>query len=207
MDKSWFAIDGSLEPIDYDGPNFFRFPLELADWVIATYSAPGDWVLDPFCGFGTALVAGQRLGRLAVGIEKDPNRADFAATRLEPPNRVITGDARTVDIQELPPVSLVFTSPPYTTFRDWDPAGSASYFDDLRAVFGAIKPTLSRGAAVVVEVSNVRTEEGVRVLAWDTARVLADLFRFEGETVRCNTGPEAAGPGYQHSYLLRFTAV
>jgi DNA modification methylase len=72
--KSWFSIDGDLEPIDFDGPSFFRFPLELAELVISRYSAPGDWVFDPFCGFGTTLVAAQRLGRQAIGVEKDADR-------------------------------------------------------------------------------------------------------------------------------------
>ena len=56
-----------------------------------------------------------------------------------------------------------------------------------------------------MEVSNVRTEEGVRTVAWDAAKVLAAIFRFDGEIIRCNTGREDAGPGYQHSYLLFFT--
>jgi hypothetical protein len=34
MSKTWFAIDGALEPIDYAGPTFFRFPLELAERVV-----------------------------------------------------------------------------------------------------------------------------------------------------------------------------
>jgi DNA modification methylase len=207
MEKSWFAIDGTLEPLDYDGPTFFRFPMALAERAIAEYSAPGDWVLDPFCGFGTALVAAQRLGRHAIGIEKDPGRGQFAASRMRPPSRVIVGDVREVVTRKLPPCSLLFTSPPYTTFRDWDEEGFAAYFDDLRAIFGALAPTLNRGAKVIVEVSNVRTEQGVRTVAWDAAKVLADVFRFEGEVVRCNTGPEPAGPGYHHSYLLRFTAA
>ena len=79
MNKTWFAIDGSLEPIDYVGPSFFRFPLELAKCVVTDYSAPGDWVLDPFCGFGTTLVAAQQLGRKAIGFEKDADRGHFAA--------------------------------------------------------------------------------------------------------------------------------
>ena len=55
-----------------------------------------------------------------------------------------------------------------------------------------------------MEVSNVREAGAVRTVAWDAAKALAELFRFEGEVVRCNTGPEPAGPGYDHSYLLVF---
>ena len=83
--KTWFTIDGTLEPIDFSGSSFFRFPLELAEFVVARFSNPGDWVLDPFCGFGTTLVAAQNLGRQAIGFEKDPQRGVFAAKRVLPP--------------------------------------------------------------------------------------------------------------------------
>jgi DNA modification methylase len=207
MDKSWFDMDGSLEPLDYDGPTFFRFPMALAERVVTAYSAPGDWVLDPFCGFGTTLVAAQQLGRQAVGIEKDRRRGQWAASRITPPSRVTIGDVREVAMNQLPSISLLFTSPPYTTFRDWDEEGFAAYFDDLRVIFETLAPALSSSAKVVVEMSNVRTEQGVRTVAWDAAKVLAEIFQFEGEVVRCNTGPEPAGPGYQHSYLLLFAAI
>jgi hypothetical protein len=100
--QTWFAIDGALEPIDYSGPTFFRFPLELAERVITDYSAPGEWVLDPFCGFGTTLVAAQRLGRQAIGFEKDPDRGHFAAARVAPPSRVLVDDARQAPRHALP---------------------------------------------------------------------------------------------------------
>ena len=44
-------------------------PLALLERVIATSSNPGDVVLDPFCGCGTALVAAQTLDRRWIGID------------------------------------------------------------------------------------------------------------------------------------------
>ncbi len=44
-------------------------PLELLERIIKTSSNPGDVVLDPFCGCGTAVVAAQSLGRSWVGID------------------------------------------------------------------------------------------------------------------------------------------
>jgi site-specific DNA-methyltransferase (adenine-specific) len=44
-------------------------PLALLERVIATSSNPGDVVLDPFCGCGTALVAAQKLDRQWIGID------------------------------------------------------------------------------------------------------------------------------------------
>jgi len=44
-------------------------PLALLERIIAASSKPGDVVLDPFCGCGTAEDAAQRLGRQWIGID------------------------------------------------------------------------------------------------------------------------------------------
>jgi DNA modification methylase len=44
-------------------------PLALLERIIAASSNPGDVVLDPFCGCGTAVDAAQRLGREWIGID------------------------------------------------------------------------------------------------------------------------------------------
>lgn len=44
-------------------------PLALLDRIIASSSNPGDWVLDPFCGCGTAVHSAQKLNRRWIGID------------------------------------------------------------------------------------------------------------------------------------------
>jgi DNA modification methylase len=44
-------------------------PLSLLERVLSVSSNPGDIVLDPFCGCGTALVAAQKLDRKWIGID------------------------------------------------------------------------------------------------------------------------------------------
>jgi DNA modification methylase len=44
-------------------------PLALLERIISVSSNPGDVVLDPFCGCGTAVDAAQRLGRQWIGID------------------------------------------------------------------------------------------------------------------------------------------
>lgn len=46
-----------------------RKPPGLLRWLVASYSNPGDLVLDPGMGGGTALVAAKELGRRAIGID------------------------------------------------------------------------------------------------------------------------------------------
>lgn len=205
--KSWLAVSGELEPIDYDGPSFIRFPSALAEAVIETYTDEGDWVFDPFCGFGTTLVAAQRLRRQAIGFEKDDGRARFATDRVRPPSKVIHDDVRNVAAHQLPTFDLLLTSPPYTSFRTFDAEGASHYLDDLRAIFAAFRPYVKATATVVVNVSNIRADDGVRTVAWDVERVLADLFAFQGEIVRVNTDGEIIELGYDHDYLLVFKNV
>jgi hypothetical protein len=44
-------------------------PLKLLERIVTTSSNPGDVVLDPFCGCGTAIAAAQKLGRRWIGID------------------------------------------------------------------------------------------------------------------------------------------
>jgi site-specific DNA-methyltransferase (adenine-specific) len=44
-------------------------PLALLERIVNASSSPGDVVLDPFCGCGTAIVAAQKLGRRWIGID------------------------------------------------------------------------------------------------------------------------------------------
>lgn len=46
-------------------------PVELFEFLINTYTNPGDLVLDPCAGVGTAAIAAARTGRKFIGFEKD----------------------------------------------------------------------------------------------------------------------------------------
>ena len=57
-------------------------PLDLMRWLVATYSNPGDLVLDPFAGSGTTGVACAELGRRFLGAELDPAYHALAQRRI-----------------------------------------------------------------------------------------------------------------------------
>jgi hypothetical protein len=200
-----WLFDGALEPIDFDSFAEDRFPAELAERVIETFSRPGEWVLDPFAGLGTTLFAADRLGRPAIGIEPDPSRAAFIKSRLQPPSRLLTTRIESVDLAALPPAALVFTSPPYVTVDLADDPWGPTYFEDMAAIFAALGRSMAPGGTIVVEVSNVRTGDGFRALAGQFAACLRTVLRQTGEIARINTGPTQAGPGTQHSSLLIFS--
>jgi DNA modification methylase len=54
-------------------------PLEILEKIILASTNPGDTILDPFCGCGTALAAAQKLGRKWIGI--DINEIAISATK------------------------------------------------------------------------------------------------------------------------------
>lgn len=57
-------------------------PLALLELLIGACCPPGGGVLDPCCGSGTTLVAGQRLGRTVIGFDQNPDACSLAMDRL-----------------------------------------------------------------------------------------------------------------------------
>ena len=57
-------------------------PLALLERVVAASAAPGDLVVDPFCGSGTTGVAALAHGCRFLGLEQDPAYVGLAARRL-----------------------------------------------------------------------------------------------------------------------------
>lgn len=48
-------------------------PISMLVWLLEKFTDPGDWVIDPFLGSGTTLLAAEKTGRFCLGIEKDPD--------------------------------------------------------------------------------------------------------------------------------------
>lgn len=58
-------------------------PIEIMERIILASTNVNDVILDPFMGSGTTLIAAQRLGRRAVGIELESEFIQMAINRLE----------------------------------------------------------------------------------------------------------------------------
>ncbi len=74
----WIIPD---DPQPDDAP-FLTMPLELAERLVLSGSAPGDLVLDPFGGAGTVALAAVAHGRGCALIETDDRSAWVARTRV-----------------------------------------------------------------------------------------------------------------------------
>lgn len=59
-----------------------QFPIELVERCVLALTNEGDWVLDPFSGVGSALLAALRQGRRAVGCEQDSAYIQIAKDRI-----------------------------------------------------------------------------------------------------------------------------
>ncbi|KAA9375988.1 MULTISPECIES: TRM11 family SAM-dependent methyltransferase [Microbispora] len=99
----------------------------IAAQVIATYTEPGELVVDPMCGIGTTLVEAIHQGRHAAGIEYEGQWAKRAAENVAHARwngapgaaQVVIGDSRNAS-RLLPGLAgtaaLMLTSPPYGSY-------------------------------------------------------------------------------------------
>ncbi len=63
-------------------PHPCQFPVELAERCVLAFTNENDWILDPFAGVGSTLVAAALRNRRAVGIERDAEYCRMARQRL-----------------------------------------------------------------------------------------------------------------------------
>lgn len=59
-----------------------QFPVELIERLVLSLTNEGDWVLDPFLGTGTTIIAAIRHGRRGAGAETVPKYVQLARERI-----------------------------------------------------------------------------------------------------------------------------
>jgi adenine-specific DNA-methyltransferase len=60
-----------------------QFPVELIERLVLSMTNEGDWVLDPFLGTGTSIIAAIRHGRRGAGAETKTKYVNLAHQRIE----------------------------------------------------------------------------------------------------------------------------
>lgn len=59
-----------------------QFPEQIPHRCIKLFTFKGEWVLDPFAGVGTTLIAASKLGRNSLGVEISPSYVEKTIKRL-----------------------------------------------------------------------------------------------------------------------------
>ncbi len=59
-----------------------QFPVELVERCVLSFTKEGDWILDPFAGVGSTMVAAAKHARRAVGIDREREYCAMARERL-----------------------------------------------------------------------------------------------------------------------------
>ena len=212
--NTWFILSYKLKPIKIKDDTNIRYPEAFAEKFIKAFTKKGDKILDPFAGFGTTLLAAQRLGRIGIGIEYDRQRAAYIAKHLKKPSRIIHGDALKLDNYDLPLFDFSLTSPPYmqshhaeNPLKNYTQGGNyRRYLSDMRKVYAKMRPLMKKGAVIVLEVSNIAGDDGkpLTPLAWDIARELSKVLFFEREIIYCHANRNIKERNGCHSYCLIF---
>lgn len=119
--KSWFVLNPTPRNVKICHPA--SFPEELAEPFINFFTKIGDWVVDPFAGSGSTLIAARRLGRNSWGMELYEKYVELTRRRLSEIEEggvdsiMINGDSRNIlKIRKrlnIPLADFCITSPPY----------------------------------------------------------------------------------------------
>jgi SAM-dependent methyltransferase len=149
----FFGVNGTI----YSG----CFPLIVPVNCILRYTKENEFVLDPFVGSGTTLVACAMLRRYGVGVDINPEAEKvtekrFNVAREKDPSlaqwlekqRFIQGDSRDVSFIEDSSIDLIIAHPPYLDMMDYGQKGTyrdikeftSSLEDCFREMLRVLKP-------------------------------------------------------------------
>ncbi|MGO1068686.1 DNA methyltransferase [Lysobacter sp. CA199] len=229
--RSWLVLEP--DPPQHTLPEDLRardrFGGRDCGWVaqmrpfVRHFSRPGQCVFDPFCGFGTTLLAAALEGREGCGIEIDAGRAELARERLRRHGIDAPIAVGSLPHAEIPrAIDLCLTNVPYFGCRwptdEGDPSEGqlylendyATYLHRLRDIFHAVRGALPDDGFCIAMVENVVIEQRMLPLAWDLGQLLGGLFVAREERLLCYPREAQALPAAathsnrSHEYALVF---
>jgi DNA modification methylase len=194
-----------------------RFSDSLVTYFIEQFTSVGDYVFDPFAGFGTTLVIAEKLNRAGYGIELLPDRAEYIRSIITNKANIKCGSALNLLQHDLPAIDFSITSPPYMSrnnheqypFAAYQVTGEGydQYLSDIEDIYKQLSKKLKPNAYAIIEISNIIKSNVLTTLAWDVARAVGKALTFEKEIViewESDKKTEKYGFGFDHSYCLVF---
>jgi DNA modification methylase len=160
--KSWFVVNPrsrSQEQLSHPA----KYPEELVRRFVSYFTKENGWVLDPFAGVGSTLIACRESGRNAVGIELNKEFVDIGQTGLEGVDgtglqSLLHGDSsNSMELLsdhfngDAPLFDYIITSPPYwnmlrksrggnkSVHRQREQQGLKQYYSDSERDLGNIE--------------------------------------------------------------------
>ncbi len=101
-----------------------KYPEDLVERFINFFTKQNMWVLDPFLGTGSTLVACDSAKRNGIGVELTQKWCKIASKRKE--QYIIKGDCRNIPDYGLPLIDFCISSPPYWDMLHHSRGGSDS---------------------------------------------------------------------------------
>jgi DNA modification methylase len=159
--KSWFIVNPrSRKKSQLTHPA--KFPEELVHRFVSYFTKSNAWILDPFAGVASTMIACKNLNRNSVGIELNPKFAKIGRDVLNKTpgggeHHVIVGDSSKIDdalenhFDHVPLFDFMITSPPYwnmlrksrgyndTVHKERAESGLPQYYSDSESDIGNIE--------------------------------------------------------------------
>ena len=236
--KSWFVVNpaprngaAALHPAKFPEClvyDFLRFFTKHQEHHV---------VLDPFCGTGSTLVAVDQVNgdyagnRVGIGIELNPDYAETAGGLTG--QQVEVGDSSTYDLNQLPELDFIMTSPPYwnvlhkdtghingarrkkgleTVYSDSDrDLGNIHDYDEFIgatvAAIGRFTERLKNRRFCVVVLSSTNRGGQFYPIPYDFAAKFqqASPMVWKGERIWCQDNKPLMPYGYPYSFVPNFT--
>lgn len=203
-EPSWVVLSGAQCGLGLDRPAA-AFPKELARTIMTRRTRPGDWVLDPFSGWGTSAEVAHEIGRFCLGIELDKTRAAESAASFKRPSVIVNEDSRSSLKGEFPLCQLLITSPPLFLDVSDDKLAMLESINLLCQALLAQRHLLTKTATISIEALVTTSTSGVtRAYHFEIYNAIRQHFRYIGDTIFCCGSGDPLPGGFGHIYMIEF---
>ncbi len=208
-----------------------KYPEDLITRFIEFFTKKGAWVLDPFCGTASTLVAAESIERNGIGFEISEKWAEIGAKRTN--QYIILGDVQKIDtILHLPKFDFCISSPPYWDMLGHSRGGSDStqkdrikkgyvatfsslendlgnienydeFMESLLGIYDKIRQSMKKDSYCVVIMQNtLKAKQQFYPLAWEFALNMRDSgWKLAQEMIWCQSDKKLGIWGYPNTYI------